>query len=215
MNPKYDLTGQRFGCLTVVRQNGISKHHQQLWLCRCDCGKETTVNTGGLKSGNTKSCGCLKHTKRISTNGSTSMTGIAEICNNDGKIFYSAYTFFDGREVHLGFFDNLEKAKEARAVAEERQREEKQFRKRLQSLNKGQKDVIKEAQAKGLNKEQIDLICNPQFDRLQMDELLMAFENGLTMDQVSDMADPRLDWFAMHEKRMEFQEDKTWNKETS
>lgn len=34
-----------------------------LWLCACDCGKKATVPTKMLRSGNTKSCGCIKKEK--------------------------------------------------------------------------------------------------------------------------------------------------------
>ena len=30
-----------------------------MWKCRCDCGKETVVAMGHLRSGHTKSCGCV------------------------------------------------------------------------------------------------------------------------------------------------------------
>lgn len=56
-----DLTGQTFGKLTV-----LSFHHRKIkthgtsiyWLCRCECGKETIVDSSHLKSGHTKTCGC-------------------------------------------------------------------------------------------------------------------------------------------------------------
>ena len=34
-----------------------------MWLCRCDCGNETTVFSGYLRNGDTKSCGCLSKDK--------------------------------------------------------------------------------------------------------------------------------------------------------
>ena len=40
-----DLTGQRFGHLTVIEKTGQTENKYRLWLCRCDCGKEITVNT--------------------------------------------------------------------------------------------------------------------------------------------------------------------------
>lgn len=60
---KRDLTGQRFGKLTVLRrvrapQDG--KPAGDRWLCRCDCGGEATVLGANLVRGHTKSCGCLK-----------------------------------------------------------------------------------------------------------------------------------------------------------
>lgn len=54
-----DLTGQKFGRLTVIEKNG-HKGEKIAWLCKCDCGNYVTVTGTGLKSGNTKSCGCLK-----------------------------------------------------------------------------------------------------------------------------------------------------------
>lgn len=59
MGKSVDLTGQRFGMLTVI-EKAESKNQMAYWLCKCDCGKTTTVRTAYLKSGKTKSCGCLK-----------------------------------------------------------------------------------------------------------------------------------------------------------
>ncbi|MBT1509428.1 hypothetical protein KIP88_02840 [Bradyrhizobium sp. SRL28] len=53
-----DLTGQRFGKLTVVKC-GEKQGVQWRWHCACDCGNETVVVGNALKTGNTKSCGCL------------------------------------------------------------------------------------------------------------------------------------------------------------
>ena len=54
-----DITGQRFGMLTVMKHVGTNKHRKALWKCKCDCGKTTTVSSVDLVTGNTKSCGCL------------------------------------------------------------------------------------------------------------------------------------------------------------
>ncbi|MBQ9663890.1 MAG: HNH endonuclease [Oscillospiraceae bacterium] len=57
-----DLTGRRFGRLTVVRraENGRRDSGLQFirWECICDCGKTVVVEGGNLKKGHTKSCGC-------------------------------------------------------------------------------------------------------------------------------------------------------------
>ena len=52
-----DLTGQKFGRLTVIkrvenRSNGVC------WLCECECGNTKIVRGNDFKSGNTFSCGC-------------------------------------------------------------------------------------------------------------------------------------------------------------
>lgn len=58
MSKAVDLTGQRFGRLTVVRLIGKNHNNKLEWLCKCDCGKEIVAVTGHLKSGHTNSCGC-------------------------------------------------------------------------------------------------------------------------------------------------------------
>lgn len=61
MGKKIDLTGQRFGRLVVLRENGRAKDGQVLWLCKCSCprGTEVTVCGANLRNENTQSCGCL------------------------------------------------------------------------------------------------------------------------------------------------------------
>lgn len=54
-----DIIGSVFGKLTVVALQGRDKWGNIVWNCLCDCGTPTTVNTGSLKSGHKKSCGCL------------------------------------------------------------------------------------------------------------------------------------------------------------
>lgn len=54
----YDLRGQKFGRLLVIERAGSSRG-SITYLCKCDCGKKVIVPTGSLRSGNTKSCGCL------------------------------------------------------------------------------------------------------------------------------------------------------------
>lgn len=48
--------GQRFGRLVVVAETKC-KRGQRAWLCKCDCGGESTVSTSNLHN-TTKSCGC-------------------------------------------------------------------------------------------------------------------------------------------------------------
>lgn len=54
-----DLTGQRFGRLVVTAEAERGKDRKRRWICRCDCGGETTTDTHRLTGGLTKSCGCL------------------------------------------------------------------------------------------------------------------------------------------------------------
>lgn len=56
-----DLTGMRFGKLTVIRRNYPNgKGWKVMWLCQCDCGEKTIVSRNNVKNGHTQSCGCLK-----------------------------------------------------------------------------------------------------------------------------------------------------------
>jgi 5-methylcytosine-specific restriction endonuclease McrA len=62
MSSFQDLTGQKFGKLTVARR--LEKHKAQTyWLCVCECGKNKSVQAGHLKNGSVRSCGCFKTPK--------------------------------------------------------------------------------------------------------------------------------------------------------
>lgn len=54
-----DETGNKYGRLRVINFNGINKSHNALWNCVCDCGQSVVVIGNCLRSGNTKSCGCI------------------------------------------------------------------------------------------------------------------------------------------------------------
>ena len=53
--------GERFGNLTALfKISASAKCYRTKWQCQCDCGKETTVDSGKLRFGSTTSCGCRK-----------------------------------------------------------------------------------------------------------------------------------------------------------
>lgn len=54
------LIGQRFGRLTVIDFLGTNSNCKQVYKCKCDCGNIVNVVGANLKSGNTKSCGCIR-----------------------------------------------------------------------------------------------------------------------------------------------------------
>lgn len=74
MGRKIELTGQRFGRLSVVREYGRQNGHVT-WLCQCDCGNTTITCTGDLRAGKTTSCGCY-HNELVSN-----ITRSHEKCN--------------------------------------------------------------------------------------------------------------------------------------
>lgn len=52
-----DLTGKRFGRLTVLQRSG-TRHNSILWSCICDCGTKVKVTSSNFRC--TRSCGCLQ-----------------------------------------------------------------------------------------------------------------------------------------------------------
>jgi hypothetical protein len=67
---KYDLTGLRFGRLTIKNINPeITKSRKRQWDCLCDCGKTTIVASDKLLGGRTKSCGCLRDSRENNPSG--------------------------------------------------------------------------------------------------------------------------------------------------
>lgn len=60
MSKRTSLIGKRFGRLVVKRFAGTDRFGNLRWECVCDCGNETVVRTNALRTGNTKSCGCLQ-----------------------------------------------------------------------------------------------------------------------------------------------------------
>lgn len=66
--------GGVFGRWTVLAESHRDKHGYINWLCRCECGTEKTVCSHELRSGRSKSCGCLASelkAKRMTTHGHT------------------------------------------------------------------------------------------------------------------------------------------------
>lgn len=63
---------EKFNRLTAIKLSHIGKHNRSYFLFRCDCGVERVILGSLVKSGNTKSCGCLstemKKAKRIPEN---------------------------------------------------------------------------------------------------------------------------------------------------
>lgn len=62
MAPRIDLRGMKFGRLTPIEPSHIvlkTGYASPAWVCDCDCGKRAVVHGHHLRSGETKSCGCL------------------------------------------------------------------------------------------------------------------------------------------------------------
>lgn len=66
-----DLTGQRFGKLTVLNILPERHNNRIVYHCKCDCGNECDVLACALRNGNSKSCGCFRaenNTRRFGYN---------------------------------------------------------------------------------------------------------------------------------------------------
>lgn len=64
-----DLTGKRFGRLTVLGRAEANGRKGTYWLCLCDCGKTCSVLSGALVTGHTTSCCC--YAKEVSSRAKT------------------------------------------------------------------------------------------------------------------------------------------------
>jgi len=134
-----DLTGERFGRLTVLRRIDGKEGKSKRWECRCDCGNICICMQANLLSGTTRSCGCLREEQRkvnmkkaihfvdgtcveriasrkIYSNNKTGCRGVYRRENNTWR----ASIGFQGKLYSLGSFYSFEEAVRARREAEER-----------------------------------------------------------------------------------------------
>lgn len=94
-----DLTGQRFGKVTVLSRVANNKHGRAVWLCKCDCGNEKEIPAANLKSGRTTSCGCYSRglKRKTGTHGMTNTRifhewqSMLQRCNNPNSQRYKDY----------------------------------------------------------------------------------------------------------------------------
>ena len=99
-----DITGKRFGKLVVLRmvgKRGNARYSEFIWECQCDCGNIVIRRGQNIKSGTTKSCGCLNGQaarERLTTHGESqntkeyrSWTNIKSRCNNINNPGYYNY----------------------------------------------------------------------------------------------------------------------------
>jgi hypothetical protein len=111
MRKKSDLSGHKFGRLTVLLNIGYNDNGDIAWRCVCECGKLKTASYIGLKSGHTRSCGCLR--KEVVSNRSMihgdarykrqskeyrSWIGIKERCCNSKS---TGYCYYGGRGIKV------------------------------------------------------------------------------------------------------------------
>lgn len=92
MGKLIDLTGQKFGRLTVIEKMPKGKHGEHAkWKCICECGNETIVTGKDLRNGHSTSCGCYNAEKN-SKDKTINMIG-----NRYGKLIVIGY---EGSDKH-------------------------------------------------------------------------------------------------------------------
>lgn len=103
--PLIDMSGERYGRLTVIKRDGNTKQGKPLWLCQCDCGNLTHVPRKRLLEGSTSSCGCYRRefssqqhkTHGMSKSGNTHNRlyriwgGIKDRCHNPKSKYWDKY----------------------------------------------------------------------------------------------------------------------------
>ena len=138
---KLDLTGQRYGKLTVLAP-AENIGSRTAWLCRCDCGQETIVMTVRLRDGHRTSCGCDKEhfgeppcevgrasltyidgtcveMLRAKTVRSNNTSGVPGVDWRASKRLWRASICFKGKRYYLGSYANFDDAVKARKRGEE------------------------------------------------------------------------------------------------
>ena len=138
---RLDLTGQRFGKLTVLAP-AENVGRLTAWRCRCDCGQETVAVTKRLRDGHRTSCGCDKEffgespaeigrasltyvdgtcvemlrAKTVRCNNTSGVPGVDWLAK---KQRWRASICFKGKRYYLGSYTGFQDAVKARKAAEE------------------------------------------------------------------------------------------------
>lgn len=94
------MIGKRFGKLKVIKKVGVDNNRFITWLCECDCGNKVVVRGSNLRTGNTKSCGCVRKENTKMLNFVTGMSnsrlhriwsGMKSRCFNPNAKHYHRY----------------------------------------------------------------------------------------------------------------------------
>lgn len=96
----YDITGRKYGKLTVLR-----RVKSTTWECRCDCGTVKHVLKCNLVTGNTTSCGCVykasigNRTRTHGASHSTEYYRYHHMVNRCYNTNYKQYADYGGRGI--------------------------------------------------------------------------------------------------------------------
>jgi hypothetical protein len=102
-----DITGQKFGRLTVIERLENDKWKQARWKCLCECGNYIICITRDLKKGSVKSCGCLHKEiiKKVNTKHGLKKTRLYRLWNTIKRRCYNKsfekYKNYGGRGITM------------------------------------------------------------------------------------------------------------------
>ncbi len=132
MAERSDIAGRRFGKLTALNRDGRSASGRAKWACRCDCGNLCSVTASNLKSGHTRSCGCLRGEEyRTMVEGTcleviasdkvykNNVSGVKGVSRHGRSDSWVAVIRFRKRPYYLGEYRTVPEATQARSRAEE------------------------------------------------------------------------------------------------
>jgi len=88
-----DLTGNSYGRLVVIKRDDSTKKYTK-WFCLCNCGNTKSIRGDALKSGVTKSCGCLNVTSH-QTHKMTKTTEYIAWHSMKSRCYNESYKGFD------------------------------------------------------------------------------------------------------------------------
>lgn len=98
-----DLTGKRYGLLSVIYKTKQNDGRAYYWKCVCECGNEKLATSGNLKHGLVKSCGCLRKLTNIKHG--DSYKRIRHIWNRMMAVCYKEnhkqYKYYGGRGIDV------------------------------------------------------------------------------------------------------------------
>jgi hypothetical protein len=90
---RIDLTGQRFGALTVLSYSHTPIDGRSRWNCQCDCGATKVIAGQSLRAGTTRSCGCQQFVliaqaqRRVAAARRATRVPLTKLCAHCGTAF--------------------------------------------------------------------------------------------------------------------------------
>ena len=102
-----DIKGERFNNLTVIKRTPYKRNDEVYWLCKCDCGAMTIVASKKIRTGHTKSCGCLSLETRFKKSDKPRLScnpvywvwrNMKDRCLNHKS---KAYKYYGGRGINI------------------------------------------------------------------------------------------------------------------